>query len=168
MMSKRLPQILAFGAAMALAASSALAADKPATPRGVAPPTRIPDPVAAQPVGERVDIASVPRAVRRAVVADAARRFSVSENEVVLINAERLTWSDGAMGCPAPGQVYTQVQVPGFRVTARTTAGQMLYHTDSRATAVTCAVGYFQAGPKQLPDGVEPRTYPKAPAPPDR
>jgi len=174
-MSKRLPVFLAFGAVMAMAAAGApaLAADKPSTPRGIAPPTRIPDVVVPQPAGERVDIASVPRAVRRVVAADAARRFAVSENEVVLVDAERLTWNDGAMGCPEPGRVYTQMLVPGFRVTARTTAGLMLYHTDSRGTAVTCEASHFQAGPKQLPahpadSGAEPRTYPKQPPVPDR
>ena len=91
------------------------AADQPATPRSIAPPTRIPDPVVAQPVGEYVDVATVPRDVRRAVVADAAKRFAVSENDVVLVNAERVTWNDGAMGCPEPGQMYTQMLVPGFR-----------------------------------------------------
>ena len=97
----------------------------------------------------------MPRAVRRAVAADAARRFAVSENEVVLVNAERLTWSDGAMGCPEPGQMYTQMLVPGFRVTAKTSAGQMLYHTDSRGTAVTCAAhDIFRQDPSScLPSG---------------
>jgi hypothetical protein len=49
----------------------------------------------------------------------------------------------------------------------------MLYHTDSRGAVVNCAVGHFQAGPKQMPadpigTGAEPRTNPRQPAPPDR
>ena len=49
----------------------------------------------------------------------------------------------------------------------------MLYHTDSRGTAVTCAAGHFQTGPKQLPSdrtgtGAEPRTQPPQPKAPDR
>jgi hypothetical protein len=167
-MSKLLPLFIA----SVLVVACASAAEKPATPRTIAPPTRIPDPVVPGPPGERVDIASVPRDVRRAVVADAAKRFSVSENEVVLVDAERVTWSDGAIGCPEPGQMYTQMLVPGFRVSAKTTAGQMLYHTDSRGMVVNCAPGHFQAGPKQLPapsdgdgvgNGATPRTQPKTP-----
>lgn len=167
-MSKLLPVILASAVLIAACAS---AADKPGTPRGVAPPNRVPDPVVPAIPGERVDIASVPTAVRRAVVADAARRFTVSENSVVLINSESVTWNDGAMGCPEPGQMYTQMLVPGYRVTAKTTSGQMLYHTDSRGTVVTCARGHFQTGPKQLPadpDASEPRTQPPQPKAPDR
>jgi hypothetical protein len=168
-MSKLLPLYLALGVLVAACAS---AADKPATPRTIAPPTRIPDPVVPVPAGEHVDIASVPRGVRRAVVADAAKRFSVSENDVVLVGAERVTWSDGAMGCPEPGQMYTQMLVEGYRVSAKTSAGQMLYHTDSRGAVVNCAAGHFQTGPKQLPapstgdgsgNGAVPRTQPKTP-----
>ena len=164
-MSKLLPMFLAFGV---LVAACAVASEKPATPRGIAPPTRIPDPVVPGPPGEHVDIASVPRAVRRAVVADAAKRFSVNENAVVLVEAERVTWSDGAMGCPERGQMYTQMLVPGYRLSAKTSAGQMLYHTDSRGTVVSCAPVHFQTGPKQLPadstgNGATPRTQPKTP-----
>lgn len=168
-MSKLLPLFLAFGV---LVAACAVASEKPATPRGIAPPTRIPDPVVPGPAGEHVDIASVPREVRRAVVADAAKRFSVSENAVVLVEAERVTWSDGAMGCPEPGQMYTQMLVPGYRLSAKTSAGQMLYHTDSRGAVVSCAAGHFQTGPKQLPapstgnapgNGATPVTQPRTP-----
>lgn len=164
-MSKLLPLLLAFGA---LVAACAVASEKPAPPRSIAPPTRIPDPVVPAPAGDPVDIASVPRAVRRAVVADAAKRFSVSENAVVLVEAERVTWSDGAMGCPEPGQMYTQMLVPGYRVSAKTSGGQMLYHTDSRGWVVSCAASHFQIGPKQLPtdssgNGATPRTQPKTP-----
>ncbi|HEY6125437.1 MAG TPA: hypothetical protein VIV63_12365 [Steroidobacteraceae bacterium] len=177
-MSKLLSGFLVFGVVMAIALPPPVyAGDKPATPRNIAPPTRIPDPVVAEAPGEHVDIASVPRAVRRAVVADAARRFAVSENEVVLINAESVTWSDGSMGCPQPGQMYTQMLVPGFRLAAKTSAGQMVYHTDSRGTVVNCAAGKFQTGPKQLSahpahdgtgTGAEPRTQPPQPKAPDR
>ena len=64
-------------------------------PRQIAPPKRIPDVdpgvtlEIAQPKGQPVSTASMPRAVRRAVVADAARRFQVAEDAVVLASANR-------------------------------------------------------------------------------
>jgi hypothetical protein len=117
-------------------------AEGPTPPRQIEAPKRIPDIVteSAQPAGEPVNTASMPRAVRRAVVADAARRFQVAEDAVVLASAEQVTWSDGALGCPQPGQVYAQVLAPGYRVTATTTAGQMRYHTDTRGNVVTCGL----------------------------
>jgi hypothetical protein len=86
-------------------------------------------------------LASVPREVRRAVVADAARRFKVAESAVVLSRAEQVTWNDGSLGCPQPGQMYTQMLVSGFRIWATTSAGKMEYHTDAHGAAVTCGDG---------------------------
>jgi hypothetical protein len=129
---------------VALLVEAASAADTPPTPRGIAPPTRIPDvetmePVASVPAGKPISTAQIPRSVRHAVVADAARRFNVAESAVVIGRAEQLTWSDGSLGCPEPGRTYAQVLVPGFRLVAITSAGELTYHTDSRGKAVTCA-----------------------------
>ena len=33
-----------------------------------------------------------------------------------VVKAEPMTWNDGSLGCPAPGQVYTQALVEGFHV----------------------------------------------------
>jgi len=75
------------------------------------------------------------------VVADAARRFQVAENAVVLSRAEQVTWNDGSLGCPQPGQMYTQMLVSGYRIVATTSGGQMEYHTDSHGFVVTCGGG---------------------------
>ena len=106
----------------------------------ISPPKRLPAPVeeAVQPAGEILNTASMPREVRRAVVADAAKRFRVAESAVVLTGAEQVTWGDGSLGCPQPGMAYTQALVPGYRVTAKTAAGQFVYHTDERGNVVTC------------------------------
>jgi hypothetical protein len=112
---------------------------RPAT--GVAPPTRIPEAVTPGPsaAGEAVSIASLPRETRRAVVADAARRFNVAESSVVLTRAERVSWPDSSLGCPEPGRMYSQALVSGFRLVARTPEGALTYHTDGSAHVVTCA-----------------------------
>jgi hypothetical protein len=137
-------------------------------PEKIAPPSRIPHevPVVAQPPGTPVAVASLPRSVRRAVVADAARRFEVAQSEVVLSSAEQVTWSDGSLGCPQPGMSYTQTLVPGYRLVATTPAGRFLYHTDTRGQAVTCA----QPPPRKSPanQAVRPGTEPRPGVRPDR
>jgi hypothetical protein len=109
-------------------------------PMPVAPPARIPDPISAstEPSGATVPSASVPREVRRAVVADAAKRFKVAESAVVLGATEQVTWSDGSLGCPQRGQMYTQNLVAGYRIVAITNEGRMVYHTDSKGYVVVC------------------------------
>jgi hypothetical protein len=117
----------------------ACAAEPQAAPRGLAAPTRLPDPAPPTSVsGEPVASATLPREVRRAVVADAARRFKVAESAVVLGRAEKLMWSDGSLGCPQTGQMYSQALVPGFRLVAKTSEGDLVYHTDTRGQAVVC------------------------------
>lgn len=143
----------------------ARAGGEPPLPEKIAPPSRIPHDVAdsIQPVGAPVTTASMPREVRRAVIADAARRFEVDENAVVLSQAEQVTWSDGSLGCPRPGMSYTQALVPGFRVSATTPAGKLLYHTDMRGQVVSCV----QPAPRRpaAPGGARPGTQPRESSP---
>ena len=161
----------------ALGATVACAADaKPQTGKGagVAPPTRIPDPEQAvlAPAGQQVSITAIPREVRRAVVADAAKRFNVAESAVVLTRAEQVTWPDGSLGCPEPGRMYTQMLVEGFRVSARTAEGELIYHTDSRGNVANCASGKPQQRPiDSAREGPKAGDVPRAdppPATPDR
>jgi hypothetical protein len=158
-----------------LLGAQALAGDAPAretSPRRIAPPTHIPDPiVSTAPVATAVPIAGVPRAVRRAVVLDAARRFNVAESAVVLAQAEQVTWSDGALGCPEPGRMYTQALVSGYRIVAKTSAGAMLYHTDSREQVRVCGAAASRAGSsihERLRESMQPGTNPPADPQPQR
>jgi hypothetical protein len=164
----RLSTLLVFGV---FAAAAACATDGNSTrERAIAPPTRIPEPleVSVQPQGTPVNTSEMPREVRRAVVADAAKRFNVAESAVVLTRAEQVTWPDGSLGCPEPGRMYTQTLVAGFRVAAKTVEGELTYHTDSRGNVVNCA----NPMPGQRPadatrEAVTPRTGPP-PQTPDR
>ena len=137
-----MPKLIAIFAITAAAAGAAWAQDTSAPPRTIAPPTRIPNPedITMLPAGKPVSTTAIPRQVRRAVVADAAKRFKVAESAVVLTRAEQLDWPDASLGCPEPGRAYAQMLVPGFRVVAKTAAGEMLYHTDTHGAARNCAL----------------------------
>jgi hypothetical protein len=158
--------------ALAVWPLAACAVEKPAVKAppettGMAAPARIPDVAPAVQPGESVQIASVPRDVRRAVVADAAKRFKVEESAVVLVNAEKVTWNDGALGCPEPGKMYAQMMVDGFRLVAKTAAGSLLYHTNASGDVVNCRVPVAkQLGPPVM--DTEPKPYPPAQAAPEK
>lgn len=47
---------------------------------------------------------------------DAATRAGLDPSAVRVTSSERVTWNDGSLGCPAPGQFYTQMLVSGYRV----------------------------------------------------
>ena len=144
-----------FMAILALASLAAACAasgeEKRATPR--APPTRVPaPPLNEQPAGQAVPTTAIPIELRRAVVADAAKRFNVAESAVVLTRAEQVTWPNGALGCPEPGTTYTQALVPGFRVVAKTTSGELLYHTDTLRNTRSCTVHEGPELPQPAPE----------------
>lgn len=48
--------------------------------------------------------------------ADLATRLGEKESAIEVISAEGVTWSDGSLGCPQPGMMYTQALVEGSRV----------------------------------------------------
>ena len=79
--------------------------------------------------------------VVRAARADAARRTGAAAESLALISAESVTWSDGSLGCPQPGVMYTQALVPGYRVRLRGPEGEMDYHASARGALVLCPVG---------------------------
>jgi hypothetical protein len=78
---------------------------------GGAPSGRISPP----PSGDVVP-GEVPDAVLASVIDAAAAETGVDPADVTVINAEAVTWSDGSLGCPEPGVLYTQALIDGYRV----------------------------------------------------
>lgn len=80
-------------------------------------------------------------AVVQAARADAAQRTGLAPQALALISAEAVTWSDGSLGCPQPGRMYTQALVPGYRVRLRGPDGELDYHASTRGAPVLCPAG---------------------------
>lgn len=64
----------------------------------------------------------------QAALKDAAGRTGSDAASLKVALAEEVTWPNGGLGCPAPGRMYTQALVPGYRI--RITAGSQTleYH----------------------------------------
>ena len=69
---------------------------------------------------------------------DAARRTGLKRTELEVLSAEAVTWSDGSLGCPQPGMMYTQALVPGFRIRIRAGAETLNYHAGRRGAPMFC------------------------------
>jgi hypothetical protein len=74
-----------------------------------------------------VSLDAVPEAVELAI-ADAAARFDVPESEVAVAGALRVVWSDGALGCPEAGMMYTQALIDGYLLTLEVDGQRVDYH----------------------------------------
>jgi len=85
--------------------SSESVGDSPARESGAAEPRS-----SAPPPG------GVPIDAWRAILADISERLGAPVAEPSVIRAEAVTWSDGALGCPEPGGMYTQALVDGYQV----------------------------------------------------
>ncbi len=68
-------------------------------------------------------------------VQDLVSRIGVDPADIGVALAEFVVWPDGAVGCPQPGMVYTQVQVDGARVVLTHGANSYAYHVGGSASA---------------------------------
>jgi len=80
--------------------------------------------------------------------ADALQRTQAEAARVTVQPAEAVTWSDGALGCPQPGRMYTQALVPGWRVRVDVAGAAPLtlsYHASRRGQWLLCPAGRAQS-----------------------
>jgi hypothetical protein len=61
-------------------------------------------------------------------VDDLARRLEVDRAAIEVVEAKAVVWPDGALGCPQPGMMYTQVQQDGFLIRLRAQGRDFSYH----------------------------------------
>jgi hypothetical protein len=50
------------------------------------------------------------------ITADLTGRLGAGSQEIRVVQAEAVVWNDGSLGCPKPGQAYTQAQVEGYHI----------------------------------------------------
>lgn len=96
--------------------------DLPGTPSG-APTDPAGDPITGPLPDNVLDLPGV----RDAVAAEAQRR-GVTAGEVAVVSYAAVTWSDGSIGCPQPGMMYTQALVPGHLLVLEVGGERASYH----------------------------------------
>lgn len=69
---------------------------------------------------------------------DIARRTGVTEPGARLVRDQAMTWSDGSLGCPQPGEVYPQVLVPGYWIVFHAAGRDFDYRVDDRGRFRLC------------------------------
>jgi hypothetical protein len=107
----------------------------PATPVASAPPPTV-APVPSNVPGSNVSPDQ--QAAVAAAVQDATSRLGLSRDEVNIERVEAREWSDSSLGCPQPGNLYSQIVTPGFLIVINTRGKQLEYHSDSRGRVVLC------------------------------
>jgi hypothetical protein len=81
---------------------------------------------------------NVPAAMIDAALNDALRRTGVPRAAIEVLSADAVTWPDGSMGCPAPGMLYTQALVPGYRIVLQAGSQRLTYHAGREGPPSFC------------------------------
>jgi hypothetical protein len=123
---------------LALLFALAACAQPGADPSTAVVPSAVVDESEADAAQPSIPITEVPGEVLEAIVADAADRAGVERDEVDITTAEAVTWSDGSLGCPEPGMMYTQALVPGYRVVVQAGGEEMSFHASDRGDFRFC------------------------------
>jgi hypothetical protein len=87
---------------------------------------------------------------------DLAQRLQIDVNEIALVKTAEMVWPNAALGCPAPGKVYTKGRVPGFQVWLESGGIKYIYNTDLSGRIILCVsenpdgsiVPFSTAGPE--------------------
>ncbi|KAA9111385.1 hypothetical protein [Microbacterium rhizomatis] len=81
--------------------------------------------------------AELPTAKWNAIIADLATR-GVSGSAPEIVSATATTWQNGALGCPQPGQSYTQALIDGMQVIMSVDGKTYDYRFGADDTPVLC------------------------------
>lgn len=75
----------------------------------------------------------------KAALADAKGRAGIVPTEVEVSGYTPVTWNDGSLGCPKPGESYTQMTVEGELLVIRADQRLMEYHAAKDGDFTYCA-----------------------------
>lgn len=81
---------------------------------------------------------TAPASLLENVLEDAEKRTGVSRLQIEITSTEKITWNDGALGCPQPDRMYTQALVPGYRIRVRAADQALDYHAAETGRFVVC------------------------------
>jgi len=80
----------------------------------------------------------VPREILDAIVADATERTEVPQSDLSVVRSEAVEWPDSSLGCPEPGQFYTQAIVSGYWVEIGASDRILDYRSDAAGNFKVC------------------------------
>lgn len=88
----------------------------------------------------------IPDAVWTAVITDLAQRTDARSIDPAVVSATAMTWNDGSLGCPEPGQMYTQALVDGYQIVLELDGERYDYRVGSGTEVKVCENGGLEGG----------------------
>lgn len=59
-------------------------------------------------------VGEVPEKILDEIIQDLLQRTKIEKQNIEVVRAQAVTWNDGSLGCPKPGEFYSQVLVDGY------------------------------------------------------
>lgn len=69
---------------------------------------------------------------------DLASTLQIDPALITTVSIEPVTWRSGAIGCPSPGEQYTQALVPGTRIVLEANGTRYNYHAGANSIPFYC------------------------------
>jgi hypothetical protein len=102
--------------------------------------------------GGKVD--NLPQPVKNAVIKAATKRLGLLPTNINILQAESQNWSDGCLGLGGINEICSQALVPGWRVVVGAQDEALVYHVNSKGSALRLNEGESQIKGKNLPEKV--------------
>ncbi len=80
----------------------------------------------------------VPEGIVTSVIADVERRTGADPTEFQMLRSQPVVWNNGSMGCPKPGELYTQALVEGYWVVLSFQGQEFDYRVNSQGFFLLC------------------------------
>lgn len=179
-MKRRIIVTFLFGAALVLASCAAGSSESNTgesadeTTTSVSPPQDVTVPKPSEPEELPVNAASpipplsvartygnddYPRELQGLVaiaVNDLALRLDVATSAISVESVEEVMWSNGGLGCPQPGMMYTQVITDGLRIVLDYDGSEYAYHSGGTVEPFLCSPPLAGDSKGSVTDGDEP------------
>ena len=84
----------------------------------------------------------VPADLLEKVLADLVEQEKLKREDIEVERAESVIWSDGALGCPKPGEMYTHAQVPGYWIVLKSGEKQYDYRASEKGFFRRCSASF--------------------------
>ncbi|MFQ6027056.1 MAG: hypothetical protein ACE5Q6_06150 [Dehalococcoidia bacterium] len=81
---------------------------------------------------------NIPQEILETLTVDLGRRTEGNPEDISVAEGRAVTWSDGSLGCPQPGRIYTQALVEGFQVILSLQGQKYDYRVGNGGTFLLC------------------------------
>lgn len=77
-------------------------------------------------------------AMTQNAIQDITQKFSTTANQVTVLEARQVTWSNGSFGCPQPDMAYAEVLTSGYLVKLMYNNIEFEYHSGPDGALFRC------------------------------